>query len=159
MLAARTKAPWIRAQRSGWATAAGWLKTSAGAKHAEEGVVEHDEADGDEERPPVLVEGEDADHDEEVEVGFDEAAREVHDDGRGQDEADGGHGGGGLAAAVGGGQDGADGDDSGLGAAVERSVPPDEAEGEDHHHMGPQQPAEAAVAETPYVLGEGLALG
>jgi len=56
-------------------------------------VVEHDEADGDEERSPVLIERQDPDHhEEEVEVGLNEAAGEVHDYGRGHHQAEGGHG-------------------------------------------------------------------
>ena len=44
-------------------------------------VVDGDEGDGKQEWLPVLVQGHEADHDKEVEVHLDEAAREVDEDG------------------------------------------------------------------------------
>nr|WP_256290417.1 hypothetical protein [Halobellus inordinatus] len=44
--------------------------------------------DTDEERQPVLVDGDDAHHDEEVKVRLDQAAREVHEDGRSRRQPD-----------------------------------------------------------------------
>ena len=59
-------------------------------QHADDAVVHHDEADGDEEGPPVLVEHDHAHHHEEVEMGLDHAAGEVDQDRRGGHQADGG---------------------------------------------------------------------
>ena len=126
----------------------------ARGQHSEHGVVEDDEADGDEERSPVLIERQDADHHEEVEVGLDEAAGEVHDHGRGHHQAEGGHGRGEPPApAVGGGQAGEDGDQAGLGHAVDHPEAAEEAVEEDHRHVGPQQVAQGPVADPPHILG------
>ena len=46
-----------------------------GRERAGDAVLEDDVADGDEERPPVLVQRDDADHHEEVEVHLDQAVR------------------------------------------------------------------------------------
>jgi hypothetical protein len=51
-------------------------------------VVAEDEGHGDEEHHPVLVQGQDDDHDEEVEVGLDQPVREVDERGRGQEQAE-----------------------------------------------------------------------
>ena len=55
-------------------------------EHATDAVLEHDVADGDEERPPVLVERDDTHHDEEVEVHLDHAAGQVHERGRAREQ-------------------------------------------------------------------------
>ena len=44
-------------------------------------MVDGDEGDGKQERLPVLVQGQEADHHKEMEVHLDEAAREVDEDG------------------------------------------------------------------------------
>jgi hypothetical protein len=53
---------------------------------SEHAVVDDHVAEGQPERPPVLVEGDDPDHDEEVEVGLDDPAGQVDDHGRGGDQ-------------------------------------------------------------------------
>ena len=58
-------------------------------QHAAEPVVEHDVGDCDEEGDPVLVERQHADHHEEVEVRLDVAARQVDEDRRRGDQAEG----------------------------------------------------------------------
>ncbi len=57
-------------------------------QHAHQAVVRSDVADGEEERQPILEQGEEDQHHEEVEVPFDVAAREVHEDRGGAHEAD-----------------------------------------------------------------------
>ena len=59
-----------------------------GRDQAAEPVVDDDVADRHQERDPVLVERQDADHHEEVEVRLDVAVREVHEHRRGGDEAE-----------------------------------------------------------------------
>jgi hypothetical protein len=64
------------------------LNTSFGASTPEHGVVDDDVAEGQPERQPVLVEGDNPDHHEEVEVGLDHPAGQVDDDGRGGDQSE-----------------------------------------------------------------------
>ena len=54
---------------------------------AGDAVLEHDVADGDEERPPVLVQRDDAHHHEVVEVHLDESVGEMHEDGRARQQS------------------------------------------------------------------------
>jgi hypothetical protein len=57
------------------------------AQRAEHAMVDHHVGQGEPERQPVLVEGDDADHHEEVEVHLDHAAGQVHQDRRGAHQA------------------------------------------------------------------------
>ena len=66
--AARMKAPWMSAQNHGFAGAGPLRVDRVRHERAEHAVVQDDEADGDEERQPVLVEDQQRDDDEEVEV-------------------------------------------------------------------------------------------
>lgn len=101
-------------------------------------VVCDDEADGQQERHPVLVQGQYPDHHEEVEVHLDDPAGEMHEYGRRNDQTYRNHGGGELPTPARPGaspaDSGEDGDDSGL------------------SHRG-------AVTHSPCVLGERMALG
>ena len=66
-----------------------WLNMSVGRDGAAEPVRQHREHDVPEERHPVLVERDEADEDEEVEVGLDRAAGQVHQHRRAVHEAGG----------------------------------------------------------------------
>src|SRR3954469_15734157 len=74
-------------------------------ERADDPVVHEDDGDGQAERHPVLVQGDDGDHDEEVEVALDGAAHQVDDDRRAEHQGDGGDAAAGTAgqAAAGGG--------------------------------------------------------
>jgi hypothetical protein len=67
--AASTAAPWMADQTQGLVCPAGWLKIRLVRQRRADPVAEHGEDHVPQERHPVLIEGDEADHDEEVEVG------------------------------------------------------------------------------------------
>ena len=126
-----------------------------GVDRPEQAVVEHDEADGEEEREPVLVQGEDAHHHEEVEVHLDHPSAEIHQHGGGGDQAQGAHGRHEApAAGVGSRQEGEDGYNRGEGGGLYQAVATDQGEAEHGGYVGPQQIRESPVPDPPHVFAQ-----
>jgi hypothetical protein len=140
-LAASTNAPWMPAQ------------------HADEAVVDDDVADRDQERHPVLVEREDADHHEEVEVRLGDAAPQVHEHRGGGDQAERGRRD--TQAQVdllGRGDRGGQRKDRALERHVQNRLAAEQAERREADDVQPEQPDDRMVAAAEDVLGEHLAL-
>ena len=127
--------------------------------HAEHAVLEHDVADGGEERPPVLVERDHTDHHEVVEVHLDHAARLVHEDRRTGQQPQGG-------------DDGArptmvaqphraqreGGDDGALDRGLQDRYVTGEREEEDAGNVQPEQGEDPPMALRPDVVGQRASL-
>ena len=123
-------------------------------------MLQDDVADGDEERVPVLVQRDHADHDEVVEVHLDHPAGEVHEHRRRREQAEGREDG--RLATLGphdprGDGEGAHG--AGLDEPVKRVLAADDGEEEHHRHVDPEQVQDPPVALGPDLGGEGGALG
>jgi hypothetical protein len=117
-----------------------------GRQDTDDPVMEEDEADGGEEGPPVLVEGDHTDHDEEVEVGLDHPARQVHEHRRRGHEAEGsadGARGAPAGAAVGAHRQAGDGKD--LDQTMAPAVAPGDGEDEKGGDVEGQKAEDAAV--------------
>ena len=137
------------------------IEDVAGEEDAGDAVVGRDEPDRHEERDPVLVEGDQAHHDEEVEVHLDGAAGEVHEDGRRGHETGAGDAGSGAPAQarLKRGRAGEQGDESRLEKAVTHRLAPDHAEDGDPGDVQPEHDEHGPVAGGPQVGRQGSAAG
>ena len=128
--------------------------------HAHGAVLDHDEADGDEEGNPVLVQAEDDDHDEVVEVHLDHAARQVHEDAGRGDQTEGGHDRLPLPSQrLLGGEEGGDGDDGRVGHRVAERVAPQKAEEGEPDGVHPEEDDHDPVPPLPLLVRQRPATG
>ena len=116
-----------------------------------EPVVAEDEGEGQQVREPVLVEGEDADHHEEVEMALDGAVHQVHDDRRRRQQPD-AHRDSATAArdAPARGDDGTDRDRARVDGRVPHGVPGQQPPGEETARVRPHEPEHPGMAALPY---------
>ena len=127
----------------------------------EDAVVHEHVGDGGEEADPVLVEGDDGDHDEEEEVHLDDAAREVHQHRRARQQAErGGHAALPAAERRRRGEQGEDGADGRLEDRVgQRRIPRATANTGMIAASDPEEHEDPPVAPGPELLRQGPALG
>jgi hypothetical protein len=124
-------------------------------QHPDDAVVQHDEQDRETERHPVLVQRDDADHDEEVEVHLDVAAGQVHQHRGRRDEAERRRRGPQHPAVVAHQRDRAARPDRGhVGERVQGAVVGRETHHEQRGYVQPHQDRDAAMARVPPVVGE-----
>ena len=79
----------MAAHSQGFCCTGGVVEHQVGLQRRAQPVADHGEADVEAERHPVLVEGDEADHDEEVEVRLDRPARDHHEGDRAVGQAGG----------------------------------------------------------------------
>jgi hypothetical protein len=131
-----------------------------GGEHAEDRVMGEDEGEREQVGEPLLVEGEHADDEEEVEVRLDRPVHEVHDHGRGAEQPD-----------AGGRRpadprqvrirrdEGAEQQRRGVERRVPQRVVDHQAPREQHDGVGPEQPHHPGMPLPPQLGREGVATG
>ena len=123
-------------------------------EHAHDAVVHQDEPYREQKRSPLLVQGHEPDHDEEMKVELDVAAGQVNEHRGRRDEPEGGEGGlGGAMADRQRGGDRHEGDDPALEETVTPAVAGVEREARDADRVEPEHHEDAAVATVPEPIG------
>ena len=123
-------------------------------EHAHDAVVHQDEPDREQKRSPLLVQGHEPHHDEEMKVELDVAAGQVNEHRGRRDEPEGGEGGlGGSMADRQRGRDRRERNDSALEHAVTPAVAGVEREARDADRVEPEHHENAAVAPFPEPIG------